>query len=1214
MASNLAVTWQGEGRRSLDNADYLSSGADRSTGAMRRSFSGSRSATSASTRETSRAQDRDRDRDQEAETTSATPDATMRGGGHWRRSSAAPAGSARASSTLLRQELANNLLQERRQQSGIQPPVSHSFDFDFSLPSSPSTPVVRFVEQPRHSTADNLSSSGAYRSSDLRHPQEPLELGHGRPLPTLSLPPNEAALHQHPVNEPFAFSKRPPATLESAEAIASRINKRRQTLSDSDKPAPAPDRQQRYYASPRRDGAGTSPRTRASIDRRRRLSAVPVAARSSDSLHDPILTRDSTFLTNLSRQDAIKETTAPPTFTYAQHPLPPDRPAPPAPVPATQPTLTFAASRPALFQGAAEPAETSTPLRPEQVRAPASYSFDGVGTSFFQPRELSRDQVVPSIETSQDPEAYEDGLGEFIQSPRDLLPLKTVQRSMSDDKRSSFTRRPPVSYKPPVSSGATTPNGGPATIPPIRGFRSSGSRRSLTLDMNIPSSHNFENGDDYLDSNPRDRSLRALEGRSDEQRAVVTPPDSALADTDDSGDVFLRIARQEAPAHEEDSRRFGDTRNEAQSRLSRPTHRPMSAAVGAHDPGSPQQLTRRMSEQAIARSRDPSVDVANERLSRQNTVANRGLSRERSGDESRARGTSTGLRNTPITPRTLTFQEGPGLSFDNLSPQTRKRQQSVDTSYAAGSRVNSLKQSSSILGTGRGYNSSPLAPKTADSQKSDSQQEAGNIVDGTNSTASTAAPSTVWDELDDLKSRIHRLELTGKLPQTSGAAISRATDERPPTAHTNATTMSASPKRGAPQAQAADAVSTTSSSHYVPKESHPVLHNALAKSKSLLRPEVYSALESAAKDALSLTAMMGATGQPGPISSAASGTGSGLGVTDRQLRRKADSICRSITELCIALSDGIGEVKAESLAIPASPNKSPVNSPTVTRFTGFAGHSRATSTLFDRIDATSPRTMSRVGEKRSSTLMSSALPSPRYNPPVTAASIEASPAGRKSSMFFSRTRRAQTEEPDEARLQTMLRMRRAGTEEPEEAQDRMISQLGRGQRGGTEEPEEAAPRKVSMLARARRKTMEADDEMAQMRTPSRAITEFVGLRSPRAFVSHNHTPSKDEPATLASSALPRRQLTTTSLSSRIIQPTPPSTMASRRFLERSTERGQSDREGHFSLDRDEMPGRRSSLALPSGHTRSGSLNRRTNRDSMIAVPSSSSAARPTSYR
>ncbi|KAJ0292443.1 hypothetical protein CBS470a_002748 [Colletotrichum nupharicola] len=66
----------------------------------------------------------------------------------------------------------------------------------------------------------------------------------------------------------------------------------------------------------------------------------------------------------------------------------------------------------------------------------------------------------------------------------------------------------------------------------------------------------------------------------------------------------------------------------------------------------------------------------------------------------------------------------------------------------------------------------------------DQVSTAANGVEGTEltTTASTTEPSTVWDELDDLKSRIHRLEMTGKLPKISGAVMSRTSDERPPTA------------------------------------------------------------------------------------------------------------------------------------------------------------------------------------------------------------------------------------------------------------------------------------------------------------------------------------------------------------------------------------------------------------------------------------------------
>jgi hypothetical protein len=175
-------------------------------------------------------------------------------------------------------------------------------------------------------------------------------------------------------------------------------------------------------------------------------------------------------------------------------------------------------------------------------------------------------------------------------------------------------------------------------------------------------------------------------------------------------------------------------------------------------------------------------------------------------------------------------------------------------------------------------------------------------ADGTESTASTNALSTVWDEVDDVKSRIRNLEL--KLSASSGQAMSNASGDRPWTANTTVTTLSSSPQRGrgnsiSPSGSAVPALSGLANVH-------PLLHAALSKSKDLIHPDVYKALEAAAFDALSIAAAMGSANQHSGISFAHSviGTG-GLGslASDRQLRRKADSMCRSLTELCIAMSE-----------------------------------------------------------------------------------------------------------------------------------------------------------------------------------------------------------------------------------------------------------------------------------------------------------------------
>lgn len=131
-------------------------------------------------------------------------------------------------------------------------------------------------------------------------------------------------------------------------------------------------------------------------------------------------------------------------------------------------------------------------------------------------------------------------------SPRELLVLKTVQRTASDDKRSSLSRRPPLSYKP--ATPASPSAGGTASIPPIRSFRSSGSRRSFGLDMNLRSPRGYD--DEPSNGNHRDQTLRALEGRQDDDATIRwVPPSAGAADRpdadDDSGDVFLKMAREE---------------------------------------------------------------------------------------------------------------------------------------------------------------------------------------------------------------------------------------------------------------------------------------------------------------------------------------------------------------------------------------------------------------------------------------------------------------------------------------------------------------------------------------------------------------------------------------------------------------------------------------------------------------------------------------------
>lgn len=368
-------------------------------------------------------------------------------------------------------------------------------------------------------------------------------------------------------------------------------------------------------------------------------------------------------------------------------------------------------------------------------------------------------------------------------------------------------------------------------------------------------------------------------------------------------------------------------------------------------------------------------------------------------------------RSTPTTPRALGSRE--------ISPESQnsygERKPSMPDSVLQ-SRTSSYRQSNLSYSIPRTYNSSPLVSRTTDIHDG---PEMPRPAEGTESTVSTTAPSTVWDELEDLKSRIHRLELTGKLPATSGAAISRASNERPPTATTTVTTVSSSPRRGR-----GNSLSPTDSAgvEASPGDAHPLLSSALTKSKSLLNPEVYRALEATAADALAIASMMGSSGQPGPISSSQSTIGGAATfISDRQVRRKADSMCRSLTELCLALSEGKSE------------QNQPIGKQTRPLGRGPEGVSeldnvqrQPVSTELARVKS-SPRALSRLEARRSSLLATTALPSPRYAPSETTTPTQTSMAGRRTSLLL-RSRRGGTEEPEEEEENKFRATSRATTE------------------------------------------------------------------------------------------------------------------------------------------------------------------------------------------
>ena len=252
------------------------------------------------------------------------------------------------------------------------------------------------------------------------------------------------------------------------------------------------------------------------------------------------------------------------------------------------------------------------------------------------------------------------------------------------------------------------------------------------------------------------------------------------------------------------------------------------------------------------------------------------------------------------------------------------------------------------------FNSSPLNgyPNTGLQSSARRASRAG----GTESSVSTTAPSTVWDELETLKSRINNLERTGKLPSVSGPANTNGSGQRPATAGTTMTTLSSSPNHGRLKNGSLEVSPDKAAAS---KGSHPLLHSALERSKGLVTTDVYRSLEITALDALALVEM---TGSSQELSDTTNSATDGLGPLDRRLRRKADDMCRSLTELCIALSD----VKPDSETLKT--RSRPESRDTATNGQAVAEDSysiRATSIEPDASRASS-RAMSRFEARRAS--------------------------------------------------------------------------------------------------------------------------------------------------------------------------------------------------------------------------------------------------------
>ena len=168
---------------------------------------------------------------------------------------------------------------------------------------------------------------------------------------------------------------------------------------------------------------------------------------------------------------------------------------------------------------------------------------------------------------------------------------------------------------------------------------------------------------------------------------------------------------------------------------------------------------------------------------------------------------------------------------------------------------------------------------------------------------STNATSTVWDDLDDLKARLRKLEDSGRRSRMhSGRVTTFEIGDRPRTGTTQATSSTSehgssgggdylSPS-GGPFARRGSASA----------ELHPLLRSALAKAKPSTNHGMYQALESSTYDALQLASAV-RTDLPGSQLYGSPDSDEDPAQTQKRVVRKADNLCRSLTELCIAICD-----------------------------------------------------------------------------------------------------------------------------------------------------------------------------------------------------------------------------------------------------------------------------------------------------------------------
>ncbi|KAL8757063.1 MAG: hypothetical protein Q9199_002504 [Rusavskia elegans] len=583
---------------------------------------------------------------------------------------------------------------------------------------------------------------------------------------------------------------------------------------------------------------------------------------------------------------------------------------------------------------------------PANKRAPASRSSHGIPTANGPP---------PALITQRS--YHGDPWRNPIPTDQPDLPTASHPHPQPQTSRTTLAK-----YKESGSNPAYRNSTGPRTTGAATSDAMNSSEAERSVALNAPQYRQRHDADHPDDDD--DETLRIVDGSKLSTRHLTNGANKANhngGQEDDHSyssheDLFLHLARADSEAgnNSDSTKKFG--------------RRGSDFGVSTYQPV---RTARQVSNRPASSSREFAGDKVS-RWSRSSQIDTPTNGRYSSPREQKYAASAHPLdqRNHGYLPSDLSskpsFTSPRVRNYSNRDtspemPASSGRRQSIAGSRS-GTRPRTYNQSARSHISGNYYDSSPIAQ--------DTRLHQAIPPDDTESTTSTTAPSTVWDELDDLKSRIRKLELTGKLPSSSSAAIASVANDRPRTATTTMTTASSSPKDRIPKnvSPEASTVKGTDTSNL-----HPLLHSALAKAKPLINPKAYRALETTASDALTLAAMTGAAKSAGQQTSAQDASR----VNNRHIRRKADSTCRGLTELCIALCEEKTSTESPTANAQTGSREYVQDNTNGTPFPEDPPRVRASSQDPNR---PSSRIISRLEARRSSLLASNAFPSTTLQP------------------------------------------------------------------------------------------------------------------------------------------------------------------------------------------------------------------------------------------